>query len=112
MPFSSPGDLPNPGIELRSSTLQADSLPSEPGMRGTKKPPGLSSLYSSGKRETNKQVKYINHQTDVCAKKENKAAKESVTEGAVNIKKGGLRRPEGSNDTSRYKGGEGVGSRG
>ena len=26
----SPGDLPNPGIELRSPTLQADSLPSEP----------------------------------------------------------------------------------
>ena len=25
----SPGDLPNPGIELRSPTLQADSLPSE-----------------------------------------------------------------------------------
>ena len=25
-----PGDLPNPGIELRSSALQADSLPSEP----------------------------------------------------------------------------------
>ena len=29
-PFSSPGDLPNPGIEPRSPTLQADSLPSEP----------------------------------------------------------------------------------
>ena len=26
----SPGDLPNPGIELRSPTLQADSLPTEP----------------------------------------------------------------------------------
>ena len=26
----SPGNLPNPGIELRSPTLQADSLPSEP----------------------------------------------------------------------------------
>ena len=26
----SPGDLPNPGIEPRSPTLQADSLPSEP----------------------------------------------------------------------------------
>ena len=25
-PFPSPGDLPNPGIELRSLTLQADSL--------------------------------------------------------------------------------------
>ena len=26
----SPGDLPNPGIEPRSSTLQTDTLPSEP----------------------------------------------------------------------------------
>ena len=30
LPFSSPGDLPDPGIEPRSSTLQADFLPSEP----------------------------------------------------------------------------------
>ena len=29
-PFSSPGDLLNPGIEPRSHTLQADSLPTEP----------------------------------------------------------------------------------
>ena len=29
-PFPSPGDLPNPGTELRSPALQADSLPSEP----------------------------------------------------------------------------------
>ena len=29
-PFPSPGDLPKPGIEFRSSALQADSLPSEP----------------------------------------------------------------------------------
>ena len=28
--FSSPGDLPNPGIEPRSPTLQTDALPSEP----------------------------------------------------------------------------------
>ena len=28
--FPSPGDLPSPGIEPRSPTLQADSLPSEP----------------------------------------------------------------------------------
>jgi len=28
-PFPSPGDLPNPGIEPRSSTLQADYLPAE-----------------------------------------------------------------------------------
>ena len=29
-PFLSPGDLPNPGIEPRSPTWQADSLPAEP----------------------------------------------------------------------------------
>ena len=31
LPFPSPGDLPNPGIEL-GSPLQADSLPYEPSM--------------------------------------------------------------------------------
>ena len=36
-PFPSPGDLPNPGIEPRSPTLQADSLPAEP----QEKPYGL-----------------------------------------------------------------------
>ena len=30
LPFPPPGDLPNPGIEPRSPTLWADSLPSEP----------------------------------------------------------------------------------
>ena len=30
LPFSSPGDLPDPGIEPGSPTLQADALPSEP----------------------------------------------------------------------------------
>ena len=30
LPFPSPGDLPDPGIELRSPALQADSLLSEP----------------------------------------------------------------------------------
>ena len=29
-PFPSPGDLSNPGIEPKSPTLQADSLPAEP----------------------------------------------------------------------------------
>ena len=29
LPFPSPGDLPDPGIKLRSPTLQADSLLSE-----------------------------------------------------------------------------------
>ena len=30
LPFHSPGDLPNPGIEPGSPALQADALPSEP----------------------------------------------------------------------------------
>ena len=30
LPFPSPGDLPDPGIELGSPTVQADSLPSKP----------------------------------------------------------------------------------
>ena len=34
-PFPSPGDLPDPGIKLRSPTFQADSLPFEPSMKPT-----------------------------------------------------------------------------
>ena len=30
LPFPSPGDLPDPGIEPWSPTFQADALPSEP----------------------------------------------------------------------------------
>ena len=30
LPFPSPGDLPNPGIEPKSPALQADALSSEP----------------------------------------------------------------------------------
>ena len=30
LPFPSPGDLPNPGIEPRSPALEADALTSEP----------------------------------------------------------------------------------
>ena len=30
LPFPSPGDLPDPGVEPRSPTLQVDALPSEP----------------------------------------------------------------------------------
>ena len=41
-PFTSPGDLPNPGIEPRYPALQADSLPSEP--PGKPKKRGVGSL--------------------------------------------------------------------
>ena len=33
LPFPSPGDLPNPGIEPRSPALQVDSLPNESQVR-------------------------------------------------------------------------------
>ena len=42
MPFLSPGDLPNPGIEPRSPSLQANSLPVEP--QGKPKNTGMGSL--------------------------------------------------------------------
>ena len=41
-PFPSPGDLPNPGIEPRFPTLQADSLPAE--SPGKPKNTGVGSL--------------------------------------------------------------------
>ena len=43
LPFPSPGDLPDPGIEPRSPTLQADPLPSEP----PAKPKKLQSFYNA-----------------------------------------------------------------
>ena len=42
LPCPPPGDLPNPGIEPRSPTLQADSLPPEPS--GKPKNTGVGSL--------------------------------------------------------------------
>ena len=40
LPFPFPGDLPDPGTEPKSPTLQADTLLSEPpGMFSIKKPP-------------------------------------------------------------------------
>ena len=41
LPFPSPGDLPDPGIEPRSPALKADSSPSEP--------PGKQTYYPSCK---------------------------------------------------------------
>ena len=37
LPFPSPGDLPNPGIEPRSPALEADALTSEPPGKPTHK---------------------------------------------------------------------------
>ena len=35
LPFPSPGDLPDPGMEPRSPAFQEDSLPSEPPRKAT-----------------------------------------------------------------------------
>ena len=43
LPFPSPGDLPDPGIEPRSPALEADALTSEP--------PGRVDLYITGIQE-------------------------------------------------------------
>ena len=51
LPFPSPGDLPNPGIEPGSPALQADSLPTEPPGK-TFKPQGL---LIAGERNNNKE---------------------------------------------------------
>ena len=42
LPFPSPGNLPDPGIEPRSPALQVDSLPAEP--QGKPKNTGVGSL--------------------------------------------------------------------
>ena len=49
LPFPSPGDLPNPGIEPGSPALQADALSSEP--------PGKL-LYSQGNHKQNEKTTY------------------------------------------------------
>ena len=53
LPFPSPGDPPNPGIEPRSPALQADALSSEPPGKPNKcelnfKSKGITSYYVPG----------------------------------------------------------------
>ena len=43
LPFPSPGDLPDPGIEPGSPTLQADALPSDPPGKPEEKVKGVHS---------------------------------------------------------------------
>ena len=51
LPFPSPGDLSNSGIELESFSLQADSLPSEP--------PGKSHIAEAKKKNTRQSLEVI-----------------------------------------------------
>ena len=48
LPFPSPGNLSDPGMEPRSIALQAGSLPSEP----PGKPPEVNSSNSSGSQDS------------------------------------------------------------
>ena len=49
LPFPSPGDLPHPGIEPSSLSLQADSLPPEPPGKHKTCSPCPREAYSLGK---------------------------------------------------------------
>ena len=51
VPFPSPGDLSDPGIEPKSPSLQADSLPSEPA--GKPKAPGAGLIPEITEMNTN-----------------------------------------------------------
>ena len=51
LPFPSPGDLPDPGIEPESPALQADSLQSEPPRNA------ISALYITIMTEDIRQIK-------------------------------------------------------
>ena len=55
LPFPSPGDLPNPGIEPGSPALQADTLPSElPGKPQTNQT--TNQMWTQNKNSSDKQV--------------------------------------------------------
>ena len=56
LPFPSPGDLPNPGIEPRSPSLQADTLTSEP----PGKPPFLIQSNYYFCNPNSKEIKLVN----------------------------------------------------
>ena len=48
LPFPSPGDLSNPGIEPRSPALQADALPSKPPGKPTPAHSGILAIKRDG----------------------------------------------------------------
>ena len=63
MPFPSPGDLPDPGIEPGSPALQADALTSEPPGRNPSKMVGIAGGHQRADRMkttiTDKRLKHL-----------------------------------------------------
>ena len=57
LPFSSPGNLPNPGIKLGSPSLQADALASEPWCNQKKKHKQMSLLHVEKNQESKVRIK-------------------------------------------------------
>ena len=62
LPFPSPGDLPNPGIETRSPALQAEALPSEP--PGKPLPPCSKALWLAQDERNVGKIKFYHCQTE------------------------------------------------
>ena len=67
VPFPSPGDLPDPGIEPRSPVLQADALPSEPPGKPKRSPKEQRFNY------------HVSHATDICALNDRVRRKEHIS---------------------------------
>ena len=59
LPFPSPGDLPNPGIELGSPTLQANSLLSEPPGKPSHPPQKKKKLFTITKWDLVQEFKIV-----------------------------------------------------
>ena len=60
LPFPSPGDLPDPGIEPRYPTLQANTLTSDP----PGKPQGEGDIYGNSNMETYITIRKIDSQQE------------------------------------------------
>ena len=70
MPFPSPGDLPDQGIEPGSPALWADYLPSEP--------PGKPASKQTSKHKANNEKVYKEKQKQIAKSKQHKTAKQCL----------------------------------
>ena len=63
LPFPSPGDLPNPGIEPKSPALQADTLPSEPPEKVKERVKRLKNQTSRRRQRRVREISVLGHNT-------------------------------------------------